>query len=99
MGAAENGLMEGRRCGAKQTGFLRPLQAAALKHHPRAADFDRGEAPRAVARCGLEAFGTITQTRQLSICGRNDMSSPHSHAVSQCREAHVLVVDKRGVGV
>lgn len=64
-----------------QTDFLRPHQAAALKLHPAAADFDRGEAPRTVALGGLEAFRAITQTHQLSICGRDDTSSPHTHAV------------------
>lgn len=67
LGAAENGLVEGWRRGAMQTNFLRPIQAAALKHHPAAADFDRGEAPCSVALGGLEAFRAITQTGQLSM--------------------------------
>lgn len=50
-----------------QTDFLRPLQAATLKHHPAAAHFDGGEAPGALALGVLEAFGAITQTHQLSI--------------------------------
>lgn len=73
-----------------QTDFLRTLQAAALKHHPAAAEFDGGEAPRTVALGGLEAFRAVTQTHQLSICGRDDMSSPYPHAVSRSIETHAL---------
>lgn len=64
-----------------QKDFLQPLQAAALKHHPAAADFHRGKAPRTVALGGLEAFRAVTQTGQLSICERHNMSSPYTHAV------------------
>lgn len=73
-----------------QTDFLRPHQAAALKLHPTAADFHRGEAPRTVALGGLEAFRAITQTDQLSICGREDMSSPYTHAVH--RHTYALLI-------
>lgn len=66
-----------------QTDFLWPIQAAALKHHPAATDFDRGEAPRTVALGGLEAFRSITQTGQLSICER-DMSSVHQTLMPFC---------------
>lgn len=55
-----------------------PLQAAALKHDLVAADFDGGEAARAVALRGFEAFRTLPETGQLSIWPRRqdgDMSS------------------------
>ena len=67
-----------------QTDFLQPFQAATLKLHPAAAHIDRGEAPRTMALRGLQAFGAITQTHQLSICGRDDRSSLYSPAVLQC---------------
>lgn len=67
LGAAVNGLMEGRWGGALKMDVILPLQAAALKHHPAVADFDGGEAPRAVALGDLEAFGAIPQTGQLYI--------------------------------
>lgn len=50
--------------------LIRPLQAAAFKHDLVAADFDGGEAARAVALRGLEAFRTLPQTGQLSIWSR-----------------------------
>lgn len=91
LGAAENGLVVGWSCGAVKTGFLSPLQAAALKHHPAAADGDRGEALGTVA-LGGRACWAITQTHQLSICGGNDMSSAYTRAVSQGVQ-HIHTVD------
>lgn len=45
LGAAVNGLVEGRWGEALKMDVILPLQAAALKHHPAVADFDGGEAP------------------------------------------------------
>lgn len=67
LGAAVNGLMEGWWGEALKMDVILPLQAAALKHHPAAVDFDGGEATRAVALGDLEAFGAIPQTGQLYI--------------------------------
>lgn len=78
LGAAVDDLVEGWRGGALKMDVIRPLQAAALKQDLVAADFDRGEAARAVARRGLEAFRTLPEAGQLSIWPRRrdcDISS------------------------
>jgi len=55
-----------------ETDFVEPLQAAVLKHHSAAADFDGGKAASAVALGGLEGSGGFTQTLQPPICGRDE---------------------------
>lgn len=94
LGAAGNGLVERRRCGALQMNFLRLIQAAAFKHKLAALDFDRGEAPCTLARGCLGAAWAITQTLQLSICGREDNVHPtlmllHAHRYIHCGYIHV----------
>lgn len=84
--------MEGWRCGALKTAIVAPLQAAALKHHLVVDDFDGGEAARAVALRGLEAFRTLGQTGQLSVWPRrqgSDISSTRTkfHSGSEIRDA------------
>ena len=75
-----------------KTGLLSPLQAAALKQHPAAADRDRGEALGAVALRG-RARWAITKTHQLSIWGGDDMSSAYSCDVSQgIKHIHILPI-------
>lgn len=74
--------MEGWRGGALKVDVILPLKAAALKHDLVAHDFDGGEAPRAVALRGWEAFGT--QTGQLSIWRRRQ----DSHISSACTQFH-----------
>lgn len=87
LGAAENGVVEGRRRGAQHTDLLWVHQTAALKLHPTAPEFYGRKAPCSVALGGLVAF--ITQAGQLSICQR-DMASTYKRFIIS--EIIILIV-------
>lgn len=98
--AADDGLMERRTRGAQQADFFRTFQTAALKHNPTAADFNRREALGTVALRGLEAFRAFTNTHQVFICGRQEVSPPDTSYVGsqQVFTEHlkkVLIIQKR----